>query len=173
MLAKLKTGLDKSLEFITATAMAVLVVDVTWQVITRFILNDPSSWTEEVATYLMIWVGLLGSAVALNRRAHLGIDYFVGMLSPERRLVTELIVYACIAGFSLSALMLGGYELVSETFQMGQTAPATGIKLGYVYIAVPVSGFFLGIYSIEFFFESLMKLRALRETLASNSESEP
>ena len=92
MLKKLKTGLDKSLEFVTAFSMAALVVDVTWQVITRFILNNPSSWTEEVATYLMIWVGLLGSAVALNRRAHLGIDYFVGKLDFKKRLITESFV---------------------------------------------------------------------------------
>ncbi|NIX00358.1 MAG: TRAP transporter small permease subunit, partial [Phycisphaerae bacterium] len=54
--------------------MGVLVIDVTWQVITRFVLKNPSSWTEELATYLLIWVGLLGAAVALHRGAHLGID---------------------------------------------------------------------------------------------------
>jgi TRAP-type C4-dicarboxylate transport system permease small subunit len=172
MLTKLKTGLDKGLEFITAVSMAALVVDVTWQVITRFILNDPSSWTEEIATYLMIWVGLLGSAVALNRRAHLGIDYFVGKLDFKKRLITESIVVICVAVFSISVLMLGGYQLVKETFELGQTAPATGIKLGYVYIAVPVAGFFLTIYSLEFLYELIVKFKQPVSETTSNSESE-
>jgi len=172
MLNKLKTGLDKSLEFITAVSMAALVVDVTWQVITRFILNDPSSWTEEVATYLMIWVGLLGSAVALNRRAHLGIDYFVGKLDFKKRLITESIVVICVAVFSITVLIIGGYQLVKETFELGQTAPATGVKLGYVYIAVPVAGLFLTFYSIEFLIELLLKFKQSFPETTSSSESE-
>jgi TRAP-type C4-dicarboxylate transport system permease small subunit len=162
MLKALKKSLDRSLEFVTAFTMAVLVVDVTWQVMTRFILKDPSCWTEELATYLMIWVGLLGSAVALNRGAHLGIDYFVGKLDAQKRLLAEVIVFVCVSGFSIAVLIWGGIQLVSETFQLGQTAPATGIKLGYVYLAVPIAGFFIALYSIEFLVETVVKLKKLK-----------
>ena len=164
MLAGLKKWLDRSLDLVTAVSMGALVVDVTWQVITRFVLKNPSNWTEELATYLMIWVGLLGSAVALNRGAHLGIDYFVGKLEKKRRLWTEVFVFTCISAFSILVLILGGVELVTETFQLGQTAPATGIKLGYVYLAVPISGFFIALYGIEFLLESVLKMRTLTQT---------
>lgn len=160
MLSRLKRGLDRGLEVITAVSMGALVIDVTWQVITRFILNNPSSWTEEIATYLMIWVGLLGAAVALHRKAHLGIDYFVGKLEEKKRLFTEVLVYVCVAAFSSTVLVVGGYQLVSETFQRGQTAPATGIELGYVYVAIPVSGFFITLYSLQFLVATISKLRA-------------
>jgi TRAP-type C4-dicarboxylate transport system permease small subunit len=161
MLKKLKNILDKSLDFVTATAMGILVIDVTWQVITRFILKDPSSWSEELATYLMIWVGLLGAAVALNRGAHLGIDYFVGKLPEKKKTFTEIVVFLCISAFSIAVLIYGGITLVDETFVLGQVAPATGIKMGYVYLAVPISGFFITIYSIEFMIESILKLKKL------------
>ena len=164
MLKAIKLKLDQALEFLTALIMGVLVIDVTWQVITRFILKDPSSWTEELATYLMIWVGLLGAAVALHRGAHLGIDYFVGKFNPQKRLVTEMFVHASIFAFAVSVLLLGGFDLVLETFQLGQVAPATGIRLGYVYLAVPISGFFISIYGIEFFVETLLRFRKLRTT---------
>ena len=85
MLAKIKKILDRSLEVLVTTAMAVLVLDVVWQVFTRYILRNPSDWTEELATYLMIWVGMLGASVALNRGAHLGIDYFTLKLSLKKR----------------------------------------------------------------------------------------
>jgi TRAP-type C4-dicarboxylate transport system permease small subunit len=159
MLANIKKGLDVTLEAITAISMGALVLDVTWQVITRFILNNPSSWTEELATYLMIWVGLLGSAVALNRKAHLGIDYFVGKFDVKKRAWIELFVYVCVAVFAVAVLVVGGIQLVSETFLMGQRAPATNIALGYVYIAVPVAGFFIAIYSLEFMYETAVKMK--------------
>jgi len=175
MLRILKKWLDKSLDFITAFTMGVLVLDVTWQVITRFILKDPSSWTEELATYLMIWVGLLGAAVALNRGAHLGIDYFVEKLDEKKRLFTEAFVFLSVSIFALSVLFVGGIQLVSETFQFGQTAPATGIKLGYVYIAVPISGFFIALYSIEFLTETIIKIKKLDSSThgkpAANAET--
>jgi len=153
-----KLVLDKSLEFLTATSMAILVIVVTWQVITRFIMNNPSSWTEELAIYLMIWVGLLGSAVALNRKAHLGIDYFVGKLPIKSRLLTQLFVFICIAGFSIMVLFFGGIKLVNTNLINNQMSPALGFKVAYVYLAVPISGFFLTLYSIEFFIETLMNL---------------
>ena len=89
-MTKLKNILDKSLEVLVMVAVAVLVIDVLWQVFTRFIMGDPSSWTEELATFLLIWVALLGSAVALGRGAHLGIDYFDGKLE-DHALPEELI----------------------------------------------------------------------------------
>jgi len=153
-----KLILDKFLEFLTATVMGILVIVVTWQVITRFIMNNPSSWTEELAIYLLIWVGLLGAAVALNRKAHLGIDYFVGKLSEKPYLLTQLFVFFCIAGFSITVLFIGGLKLVTINLINNQTSPALGIKVAYIYLAVPISGFFIALYSIEFFIESLLKL---------------
>ncbi|MBD3378781.1 TRAP transporter small permease subunit [candidate division KSB1 bacterium] len=159
MFSKIKLWLDRSLETLTGVSMGVLVLDVTWQVITRFILKQPSSWTEELATFLVIWVGLLGSAVALNRRAHLGIDYFVGKLSTQKRLIAEVFVYLCTGFFSIFVLFIGGVRLVSLTFMQNQTTPALGIKMGYIYLAIPIAGFFIAMYSIEFLVETLRKFK--------------
>ncbi len=165
MLRRILDGLNRGLEFFTAVSMGVLVVDVTWQVITRFILRNPSEWTEELATYLMIWVGLLGSAVAFNRKAHLGIDYFVGKLTLQKRRITECVVYLFTFVFSLLVMFFGGLQLVSKTFAMGQTSPALGLPLGYVYLCIPVAGFFLTIYSLEYLIDTLQTIK--------NSSSSP
>lgn len=159
MVAKLKRWLDRGLELLTVLCMALLVLDVSWQVVTRFLLKDPSNWTEELATYLLIWVGLLGSAVALNRGAHLGIDYFTDKLSGRKRLCCEVFALICVALFALTVLGVGGLQLVTETLQLGQTAPATGLKLGYVYLAVPISGFFITYYAAGSLLEAVKTLR--------------
>jgi TRAP-type C4-dicarboxylate transport system permease small subunit len=120
---------------------------VLWQVFTRLVIKNPSKWTEELAVFMLIWVALLGSAVALGRGAHLGIDYFVGKLPLRARLFSETIVFSCIFLFSLLVMIVGGIDLVSSTLQLNQLSPALGIRVGYVYLAVPVSGFFLLLYS--------------------------
>ena len=158
MFAKVKKVLDHTLEVIVTVSMVILVLDVTWQVFTRFILKDPSSWTEELATFLMIWVGLLGASVALNRDAHLGIDYFTSKMSPKKRIYVELFSFFCIAVFSLLVLVIGGINLVSITLQNNQLSPALGLKMGYVYLALPISGIFLVLYSSEFFVQRIVAI---------------
>ncbi len=155
---RLKRGLDLCLEALVALVMGVLVIDVTWQVVTRFVWGDPSSWTEELATFLMIWVGLLGASVALKRGAHLGIDYFVSHLSRRARLATEIFVFAVTALFSALVLVGGGFSLVMDVLTRGQTTPALGLKMGYVYLALPISGLFLTLYSVEFLIERVVAL---------------
>lgn len=155
----LKNILDKCLEVLVMVAVAVLVIDVLWQVFTRFVMGDPSSWTEELATFLLIWVALLGSAVALGRGAHLGIDYFVGKLDDKTRMHTELFVFAIVALFSLLVMVIGGVGLVMRTLELEQISVALKMPMGYVYLAVPISGAFLVLYSLIGFFERLTSIK--------------
>ena len=158
MFAKVKKILDRSLEVLVTVSMGVLVIDVIWQVFTRFILRKPSFWTEELATFLMIWVGLLGASVALNRGSHLGIDYFVSKLGPKKAVYTVLFSLLLIAIFSVLVLMAGGIQLVRITLVTNQISPALKLKMGYVYLAIPISGFFLAMYSVELFVETVVSL---------------
>ena len=106
----------------------------------------------------MIWVGMLGASVALNRGAHLGIDYFVGKLSARKRVYTEVFVFLCITLFSFFVMFLGGIFFTLNMFRGGQVSPALNLKMGYVYLALPISGFFLVFYSIELLFEKILLL---------------
>ncbi len=158
MIRKIKKFLDRTLEVLVMVVVGVLVVDVLWQVFTRYVLDNSSSWTEELATFLMIWVSLLGAAVALNRGSHLGIDYFMGKLPLRKRLYTEVFVFICVFLFSLFVMVIGGIVLVMNTLAYGQVSPALDLKMGYVYLAVPVSGFFLVLYSFMGFVERILEL---------------
>ena len=60
----LRRGVDWLLGGAICVLMGAMVINVLWQVFTRFVIRDPSSFTEEAARYMMIWVGLLGSAYA-------------------------------------------------------------------------------------------------------------
>lgn len=155
----LKKILDRSLETLVVIVMAVLVLDVLWQVFARLVLKNPSTVTEEVATFLLVWVALLGAAVAMGRGAHLGIDYFVGKLPGKVKVATETLVFFCVAAFSLLVMVVGGADLVDSNFELGQVSPALHLNMGYVYLAVPISGCFLTLYAILGLVERLQRLK--------------
>jgi len=160
ILVQIKNRLVTILEWAVILLMGSLVLDVLWQVASRYLLRNPSAWTDELATLLIIWVALLGSSVAFIKRSHLGVDYFVGKLPERARHLTELLVYVLIAFFAASILMLGGIKLVALTLLTNQVSPALGVKMGHVYLALPVSGIFILLFAVERIAEHLAALRS-------------
>lgn len=145
--------LTRLLEFMLIVAMGTLVIDVLWGVLSRMlassgVLASQSSWTEELARYLMIWVGLLGACLAFEKRAHLGVDYFVGKFHPSGQKILKLVALAVVVWFAVGALIIGGWELVSRTLALKQYTPALGIPKAWVYLVVPISGVFTVIFTL-------------------------
>ena len=145
--------LTRLLEVILIIAMGTLVIDVLWGVLSRQlaswgILAQQSSWTEELARYLMIWVGLLGGSLAFESRAHLGVDYFIGKFHPAGQMLLRLGAFLVVLFFAVGVLVIGGWELVSRTLELKQNTPALGIPKGWVYLVVPISGIFVVIFTI-------------------------
>ena len=149
--------IDFVLNKLLIVLMAVMVLDVIWQVITRFLLQHPSSYTEELATFLLIWIGLLGAGYALRTKAHLGIDVLTYKLKGIKRHLMALFVNGCIFVFSLTVLVLGGIRLVRITLELNQISAALGIKMGYVYSVLPLTGIIMMYYSFFFIYETFLE----------------
>ena len=60
------------------------------------LLRNPSSFTEEIARYLLVWVGILGGAYAVGKRIHLAIDLLPTKLEGRRKAMLELFIEVCI-----------------------------------------------------------------------------
>ncbi|MCK4698921.1 MAG: TRAP transporter small permease subunit, partial [Bacteroidales bacterium] len=82
---RLRKKIDKILYVFLAIVMAILVLDVLWQVASRYLFNSPSSFTDELAGFLLIWVGLLGAAYGTGTKIHLAIDLLPSKLNFRRR----------------------------------------------------------------------------------------
>jgi TRAP-type C4-dicarboxylate transport system permease small subunit len=167
ILVQIKECMVKLLEWILILLVAGLVLDVLWQVFSRFVLNDPSSWTDELATLLIIWVAMIGASVAFIRNNHLGVDYFVGKLKPRPRLISEILVQGLICLFAVTVLLLGGAKLVTLTLLTEQVSPALLVKMGHVYMALPLSGLVIALTSIE---TAIKKIGALNQVPREVSE---
>ncbi|WP_234570756.1 TRAP transporter small permease [Rhodohalobacter sp. 614A] len=147
---KLISIIDKFLEWFMVTLMAVLVVDVTWQVISRYLLGEASSFSEEVARYLLIWIGLLGSAYAYRRKMHLAFDLFTDKATGKVKYWMELVIHSFVIFFSVIVLIFGGWYLVQLTWELNQLSASLQISLAYVYFALPLSGVLIVIYALDF-----------------------
>jgi len=158
VILKFKVWLVKGLELTVMLVTGFLVIDVVWGVFTRYILGHQSQWTEELARMLLIWVALLGASMGFIKKSHLGVDYFVNKLSEKSKAIGQLLVYLIIAVFSSIVLIYGGYRLVSSSLSYSQPSPALHIEWGYIYLAVPISGFFIVIFSIEIMIEIINSL---------------
>ena len=73
--------------------LAAMVFAVLWQVLTRFILRRPSSYTEELAGFLLVWIGILGASHAFYTKSHLGIDLLARKLKSAHRRKLEMFVH--------------------------------------------------------------------------------
>jgi TRAP-type C4-dicarboxylate transport system permease small subunit len=146
---RIGANLQKGLEWVLVTLMALMVADVTWQVASRFILRAPSSFTEELAGFLLIWIGLLGSAYGFRTRAHLGIDLLVARLEGGWNRGAEILAHGLVFLFALSTMVTGGLWLVHLAFRLDQISAAMGIRMGFVYLALPISGALIAFFSLE------------------------
>ena len=151
----IRSLMDRVLGATICVLMGIMVLNVIWQVFTRFIIGQPSSFTEEAARYMMIWAGLLGAAYACGSKSHLALDLITGRLTGARKRISEIFIQLCALAFSVGVLIIGGGRLVWIQLQLGQLSAAMQWKLGYVYLAVPVAGGFIAIYSLFALIEAL------------------
>jgi TRAP-type C4-dicarboxylate transport system permease small subunit len=146
---KLRQQIDRIIEFFLVFIMSLLVIDVLWQVFSRYILNSPSSFTDELAGFLLIWVGLFGAAYVTGKNEHLAIDLLLTKISASGKIKLETLINLFIILFTLFVLILGGTWLVYTRFMLEVKSAALQLPLGYVYIVLPVSGFMILYYSID------------------------
>lgn len=146
---KLRATIDKFLSNLLVLILSILVLDVLWQVATRYLLSDPSKFTDELAGYLLIWVGLLGAAFVTGRQQHLAIDLLVRKKTGKQKSLLMLTINFFIFLFALSVMIVGGIWLVYTRFYLGQTSAALEIPLGYVYMVLPLSGLFIVYFAID------------------------
>nr|WP_246188370.1 TRAP transporter small permease [Metabacillus lacus] len=123
-----------------------MVVTALWQVFSRYVLNSPSTVSEELLRYLLIWVSILGGAYAFGEKKHLAISFFVNKLPEGLHKGASIFVEFLLIGFAGLVLIYGGLNAVILT--TAQTSAALGIPLAFIYGVLPVAGVLIIGYSV-------------------------
>ncbi|GBU09023.1 C4-dicarboxylate ABC transporter permease [Gammaproteobacteria bacterium] len=136
--------LDFVLSKLTIFIFIVLLFCVIWQVLARW-LSITSTFTDEAARFMFIWVGLFGAALGHGQGRHLAIDLFTGKLSGHKKLLSNIIIHLLVIGFSASIMIYGGGMAMLKT--QGQLSPVMQIPMWIIYIAIPFNGVAIAFYS--------------------------
>lgn len=131
-----------------AILMAIMTLDVLWGVFTRYAMGSQASWSEELARFLLIWIGILGAAYASGQNMHLAIDLLSPKLESKNRKQLLNIIRALILVFAFTVLVIGGGRLIYISQKLGQLSPALQIPMWVVYAVIPISGLLIIYYKL-------------------------
>jgi len=146
---KLKTAFDSMYwvaELLCKVLLVAQVVIVGIVVFGRYVLSSTPAWGEELSLLCMVWFCLVSAPLAIRDRTHLKltiIDFFV---SPLALRIIMMFVYIMMISFGIFMLLEGTNLVLTVKNNM---MSGVRISVGFLYGAVPVSGFFLIILSIE------------------------
>ncbi len=126
------TGLCLSLACLLLAVISCLGL---WQVTSRFVLEQPSTWTEESMRRLLIWMVMLGVVASLRQGALVSVDLMLRLSRGAWRQVVRWIITVVNLAF-LSVLIWFGIDLVVRV--RFQTFASMDISMGWAYAALPV-----------------------------------
>ncbi len=142
----LRKIIDNIEEIITVPLMAGLLVVLTWQIGTRWLLNDPSLWSEELARVLFMYMSLIGCAIAIKRSTHVNITFFSDKLPEKVRLGLVLSLELAVL-VSIFAIIFLGYQHVQRTafFEL----ITLGVSSSWMNYSLPIGGVFMVFRQLE------------------------
>lgn len=142
----LRKVLNQLLHVLAGVSFLAMVVLTCWQVITRYLLKNPSTWSEELVSYLFAWASLFGASLVTGERGHMNIPILVDRMQPNLQKLFN--IFAEIVAFAFSAIILvyGGIQI--SQLAMGQMTSSLGVAVGVFYVALPVCGILNMIYTI-------------------------
>ncbi len=124
-------GISEWILIVIGVAMSIVVL---MQIFFRFVVYLPFPWSEEIARYLMIWLGMIGSFVALRRGRHIGVTIFMERV-PQR---VNVVLFPLIQGIMIVFLLYVAREgWTMALANLTQKSPAMQIPMFYPYVAVP------------------------------------
>ena len=139
---------NKLLEWFLIVIFALLVLDVLFQVFSRYLLGTSFTWTEEFARFSLIWMTILGAAYLNAKREHLSMDFLYQKFSIANKRKASILIEVLIFLFALIVMVIGGLNLVYTTLHLEQLSGTLRIPLGYVYAIMPFSGLLIMCFSI-------------------------
>ncbi len=143
---KLYDGFIRAL-FVFSGALCILMLGVVLVgVFYRYIVDASLSWYDEFAGFVLVWLTMYGSVVALAKRKHISFETLVEKLSPRGQHVVEIVVDLCVLSFSL-VLVVYGWELIRE---MGDETAVSipSVKMAWVYSVMPISGALMALVGV-------------------------
>lgn len=144
--AVIRKWMDKIIMGAAITLFALMVIIGTYQIVTRYFFNTPSTFSEELLTYSFTWMALLASAYVFGKRDHMRMAFIADKLKGRPREILDISIEVLIFLFAAIALVWGGYSIMM--LSMHQKTASLGVPMGYIYAILPVTGIAICVYCV-------------------------
>lgn len=142
----LRDILDKTLGFICVLLFVFMTIIGTYQIITRYVFQAPSTISEELLTYSFTWMALLATAYVFGKRDHMRMEFIADKLKGKPALVLSIISELLVMAFAAFVLLYGGIRITKLT--MTQVTASLGVSMATIYIVLPICGVIILIYGL-------------------------
>jgi len=132
-----KTGLviEKICGAVCVLCFATMTLTAILGVFFRYIMQSPFMWTEEVARYLLVWLGFTAINIALRQDRHIKVEIIAKLVPPVVAKIISYLVDALIAFFFI-VLLQQGYLLTVNNMMTASTFP---LSMSWILVAVPAA----------------------------------
>lgn len=148
-------GFARLLDWLLIATVAVLIVPVTMQIVSRYTdLIPPYIWTEELARFVFIWMIMIGAMVGVREAAHFNVDVW-SRLGPRGEAALNLVTQAATLVFAL-VFVWSGFEFTR--FAIHRISELAELPLWVIHIAWPLTGLAWIVFLGEQFVDNLRVL---------------
>ncbi|TWT05285.1 TRAP transporter small permease [Planococcus sp. CPCC 101016] len=151
--------LEKAQMTFGVITLSIFFIAIIIQIVSRH-MGVAIIWTEEVANYSFIWSIFMGAAVMVNQREHFSFDFLTIKLKGRKKTVLVLVIDTIILLFAL-AILYFGIE-AAQTFWDYNWVALPEMKMGYVWISLPIMGFTMAVYTLGHLFNGFKDLKNLK-----------
>ena len=152
---KFLDGYHRLLRQLMAATVAILIVPVTLQIVSRYTALIPAwIWTEELSRFLFIWMIMLGSMIGVREGTHFVVDVLPD-LPPRADAALQIVSNLFVLVFAL-VFVWWGVEFVR--FGWNQTSELADLPMGFIFVAWPLAGLTWVLFLGEAFVESFRVL---------------
>lgn len=135
---KLLDGYCRLLRALLTALMALLIVPVTMQVVSRFSDLVPRYiWTEELARFCFVWIIMIGAIVAVREGTHFDLDILPHSKDPRREALARIFV-RLVTGIVAVVFLVYGWQFVR--FGWNQTSEIAELPMVWIFAAWPLAG---------------------------------
>lgn len=140
MLGRVERIVNRIEDGLILTLLMVVVVSVFLQVFFRYVLQDPLSWSEELARSCLIWLTFIGSALAIRAKGHFVLEIVTSRLPRKTRGIWELSLMVITAVFLIVMIYNG---IVMLPMLSTQVSASLQISMIYIYLSISIGSSFM------------------------------
>ncbi len=127
--------LDTVIDWFLVFILSAVIIVVMLQILFRFVIQKPLSWSEELSRYLFIWLVYIGGYVCTRSNSHLGLTFFVDSMPKKMGKIMSIISNGAVFIYQIIVISFG-FQLVSRV--MRQPSAVLRVPMGFIYLAIPL-----------------------------------